>query len=140
MCAADEVRHHLRVESPVHPHYGVVLHQYVVRGGLRDPASSEPDDHDPTFEGDAPPGAVKDVPAYGVEDHISAAAIRRLLDDLDEVLLPVINGHLRAELLANPDLLGTTCGGDHPRARGLRDLDGRRAHPARTSVHEHRLA
>src|SRR5215207_7531329 len=77
----------------------------MIRGGLRDPASSEPDDHDPTFEGYATARAVEYISAYGVEDHVRATTLRRPLDDLDEVLLPIVYGYLRTELLANADLL-----------------------------------
>src|SRR5215212_6683529 len=111
----------------------------MVRVGLRDPASSEPDDHDPSFEGHAMARAVEYVSAYGVEDHVRTTTLRRPLDDLDEVLLPIVYGNLRAKLLANDDLLRASGCGDHPRPCGFRDLDGRRAHTARARMHEHRL-
>src|SRR5205814_6166597 len=76
-------------------------------------APHEADDDEPSLDGQRDEIARDVVAADDVEDQIDAAAFRAVLDGRDETLVPVVDGALRAELLAGPALLIGARGGEH---------------------------
>src|SRR5579859_8267507 len=118
----------------------IVLDQHMVGGCLRDPPRGEADENDAAFEGDAFRGAVVHVAAYRVEHDVGAATGGGALDLFDEILRPVVEREVGAELLAELDLLIRSRGGDDGRAGRLSELDRGAAHATRAGVDEQRLA
>ncbi len=91
--------------APVDAAHTLVHDQHVFRRDLRDRATSEADDHAPPLRRHAAAGTVEHVAAHahGVEDHVRPASARNLLDQLDEIRRPVVDGHLGAQPSAEID-------------------------------------
>ena len=119
----DQLRRLLVVEAPVKAHDRVVLDQGVVDRRGRDAAGCETDHHQPALEGYALGRAVVDVAADRVVDHVRARPRGEVLDRLNEVVVLVVDGEVRAQLPAELDLCGRPRCGDHAGAGGFAQLD-----------------
>src|SRR5690606_7636362 len=93
----------------------------------------------PPFNGERAEIALDVVAADHIKDQIDALAVRQLLDDLDEILLPVVDPPLRAEFLDRPAFVIGRCRRKDPRAERPGKLDGRRSDAACAAMDEEAL-
>jgi hypothetical protein len=100
----------------------------------------QPDRDEPSTDGEHLDVAVEVRAAHVVEHDVGAVPAGLLPDPGDEVLLPVVDGDLGAELATARQLLGAASGDGDSGAVVRRKLDRHRADAARPAVHEDHLA
>src|SRR5690606_7169345 len=103
-------------------------------------AAEQSDDDEPALDREAAHVARHVIAAHHVEHEIHAVAAGLLLDDLDEILGPVVDRALGAELDASLAFGGRAGGGVDRGAERLRKLDCGRADAARAAVDQDALA
>ena len=97
------------------------------------------DDDDATVVGQATHFAFDVSAGHHVEDHVRAAAGGETFHFGSEVGTSIVDRVISAERHARCTLGVASCGRDHRRAGGLRDLDRAHADAARPALHEQRL-
>ena len=98
-------------------------------------AGHRADLHDAPVDAQAGDVAGQVVAADHVEHHVHAGTASGRLHRFGEVLRGVVDDHVRAERLAH-GVLGGRRGHRDARTHRFGDLDGRRAHPRRSGVHQ----
>ena len=100
----------------------------------------ERDDHQPAFERETLQ-VLLDVIAADHVEHDVDAALGGYPGDLDgEILFPIIDRVIGADVAAIRSLVRVADGRDHGRSKRLRELYRAKPDPARAAMHEERLA
>src|SRR5205814_431069 len=120
-----------------------VLQQDAVGFDLGNRSSSEADDQQSSFPGDAFGREIRNVAAHRIVDDISTVTSGDLLDAVHPSAIPIVDGVFGALRFAKRQFLVAACGGNDSCSSAknrFADLHGGTAHASRSSMHQEPFA